>query len=239
MKDDKIIFILLLCILFLVGLIFFCNNVRDNDLDQEKLTGWNLYKNEDLGFSMNIPSEVATVKRCPDNEMVSAPLRVFEEKDNGVIYIVPEYYYDADWSQEEHSFTKECTKTEYTLEMLESENVQKPFLGWKMIIEDIDEDNIESSIKKNFGSTCIVDSIKEEQNGDYSILIKGEDWDEENFLGETGCLVNYFYKIVYSEERNKLMSLVLGQECTFETDPKTQPYYCYDEEMINSFSFDK
>ena len=91
-------------------------------------------------------------------------------------------------------------------------------------------------IKDNFGSTCeIKDKVKDGQVN-YNLSLYGSDWNFNNGL-ESNCMINYSYKIIYHPGKEKMMSIVLGQECTFGTDPNIKPYYCYDEDMINSFRF--
>jgi hypothetical protein len=240
MKKNKNILIVLFFILLLIVSVFFYNKVQNKNLNLEESNEnieWNLYHNNDLGFSIKLPSEVATPCRCPDNRMVNAPVKVFEDNENGAGYISPEYYYDARWSSEEQKFTEECTKIIYSLDMLEVEKDQKPFLGWRININNIEnKEDILEVIKGNFGLTCeIKDEVKDEQ-GNYEISLYGSDWDSNNGL-ESSCMINYSYKIIYCPDKGKMMSVILGQECTFGTDPSTKPYYCYDEGMINSFKF--
>ncbi|MGI6340817.1 MAG: hypothetical protein ACOX0B_01255 [Minisyncoccales bacterium] len=241
MKKNKNIFIVLIfLLLIIVSIVFFYNKSQNKNLNLEEFDEkieWNLYQNKDLGFSIELPLEIATVSKCPNNKMVSAPIKVFENNENNVVYIAPEYYYDASWSSEEQKFTKECTKIVYSLDMLEDEEVKKPFLGWKININNIEnEEDILKAIKDNFGPTCeIKDKIKDEQ-GNCAVSLYGSDWDFNDGL-ESGCMINYSYRIMYSKDENKMMSVILGQECTFGTDPNIKSYYCYDEDMINSFRF--
>ncbi len=115
----------------------------------------------------------------------------------------------------------------------------KPFLGWKMIIKDITNDNdILKYIKENFGSGCIINNETLQEDGTKKFSIVGNDLSDPNDDWRK-CNVDFSYKIHYYPEKHKLMSVVLGQECTFGTDPSIpSTYQCYDNEMINSFKFE-
>lgn len=207
---------------------------------------WRDYLNSQLGFWIKIPWEVPTLYRCPDNtQSGNTPLGIYEDNQNGIVYISAEYYYDANWSQPEQKFIGNCDKITYSLESLENRSndtglyivsSQKPFLGWKIVVSKAENDSdVLKHIKENFGSTCTIVSKNLQKDGNYQIDIKGRNLTEngQGIMDET-CLTNFVYKILYSPEKNKLMSVVLGQECTFYNDPSQ----CYDDEMIKSFRFE-
>ena len=210
------------------------------------ISAWNDYINNQLGFSIKIPQEVPTLYRCPDNSQVgNTPLETYEDNLKGIVYISAQYYYDADWSQPEQRFIGRCDKITYSLETLENGtnndglyivSRQKPFLGWKILITNIEnEEDITRYFKDNFGSGCIAkDKVAWNQEGVYDVRIYGEDWDKKGTnLGNTTCPINFQYKVLYYPEKHKLMSVVTGQECTFFSGQ------CYDEEMLKSFKFIK
>lgn len=210
-------------------------------------SSWTSYTNSQLGFSVKIPLEVDSIYRCPDSRQAgNTPLVVFEDNENGSVYISQEYYYDANWSQSKQDFTGECNKISYSLEILKQEEKRQdllglsshPFLGWKIIINNPkDDSDIADFIKQNFGSTCVISSKTLAGDGIYNIKMKGEDWNTVNGFGN--CPINFSYRVIYSPEKHKLMSVILGQECTFGTDPLIlSSYQCYDEEMIKSFKFE-
>jgi hypothetical protein len=209
---------------------------------------WTDYTNNQLGFSIKIPPQVPTLYRCPDKQIGNTPVKAYIDDQNGAVYISAEYYYDADWSQPEQKYIGACDKITYSLESLKKEESGKyasgrgshPFLGWKIIINDPKDDNeVDSFVKQNFGSTCSIISKDLQSDGNYQIVIKGRDLIEngEGIMDEN-CYTNFVYKILYSQEKHKLMSVILGQECTFGTDPSEQDsYQCYDDSMIKSFKF--
>jgi hypothetical protein len=211
-------------------------------------SSWINYSNSVLGFSIKIPLEVPTLYRCDNKQAGNTPLRVFEDNQSGAVYISQEYYYDANWSQAEQKFIGGCDKINYSLELLKREEATKylsglashPFLGWKIIIDNPKSENeVDNFVKKNFGSNCGIISKDLQEDGNYQIKIKGRDL-IENGAGvmDENCYTNFVYKIIYSPEKNKLMSTILGQECTFGTDPSIRSsYQCYDDTIIKSFKF--
>jgi len=221
MKNIKIKPILIIVILVLISiLIFIFTNKEDS---QEGQVIWNQYNNKELGFSISLPREVATIYRCSNiKEKENVPIKVFN--GDGLAYLALEYYYNED-----------CEKEIVSEELLEE--LPKSFFGWKLNMNDVNsEDDILDILKNDFGSSCIINTMEENKSGDYKITLKGSDWSIEDGWGN--CLINYTYSILYSKEKNKLMSVVLGQECTFGTYPDSNPYYCYDNDMIKSFDFE-
>lgn len=54
---------------------------------------WKIYKNADLGFSLNVPQMVLGIDRCKSTKF-EAPIVVLEDLQTDSVFIVPEYYYD-------------------------------------------------------------------------------------------------------------------------------------------------
>lgn len=213
---------------------------------------WETYTNSQLGFSIKYPQMVLGVYRCSPYKPFNVPVKIFEDNKDGIIYMAEEYYYEAPYSSELNDYTGPCEKIIYSLESLKKirNNVvdingkvqvnENPFLTRVFVIKNINN-NIELTkfIKNTYGSGCIAGSknIWNQQKGVYEIVIKGEDWDKGADLGTTTCPINAVIKVLYAPEKNKIMSVILGQECGFGTDASSQSYKCYDEEMINSFRF--
>lgn len=259
-KNLSLILIILLLIVFIIGFFWFrrlpkTTPLSDNDnktkINTKKppvdTSNWIDYSNNQLGFSIKIPLEVSSVYRCPEKQEGSTPLRVFEDNQNGAVYISQEYYYDANWSQPEQKYIGECSKITYSLESLKKEEKDKdlagfsshPFLGWKIIINNPEnESEVADFVKENFGQGCIINSKDLQENGSYEIGLMGSEKGGKDDPWWENCFLNFSYKIVYSPEKHKLMSVILGQECTFGTDPMiSSSYQCYDETMIKSFKF--
>lgn len=211
---------------------------------------WLTYTNDELGFSIKYPEMVYGVSRCESKKQFYVPLKVFEDKENGIVYITEEYYYDAPYDGELNKFTGPCEKIINSMESLNEQMTiddkidftKNPFLTKVFVIKNIENDTeINKFIKDNYGSECIAESRNfwKQQTGVYEIKLNefkdanGNDTD----LGNAICPVNYVYKILYAPEKNKIMSIKLGQECSFTTDYNAENYKCYDEEMIDSFEF--
>jgi hypothetical protein len=270
MKNWLKILIIAICILIVAFLFFFDKkeqkpasapiNTDNNPVvyspKSVDTSSWTNYSNSQLGFSIKIPVEVYGIDRCSSSHKFFVPLEIFEDNNNRVVYISEAYYYDSQWSEAEQRYTGNCGKITYSLQSLKDEenkdreimlnNVTKyynlqPFLGWRIAIADVENDeDILKFIKDNFGQGCNIGSkTASSQEGIYQVGITGEDWNEPGMnIGETTCLVNFEYRILYSPEKHKLMSVVLGQECKFGTDPSVpSSYQCYDNEMIDSFKF--
>jgi len=213
---------------------------------------WETYTNTELGFSIKYPQMVYGTYGCSPNKPFYVPLKVFEDNKNGIVYITEEYYYD-DWDIKSQSNTGPCKKITYSLESLQNEEKNatfsdgshypgwKPFLGWKILTNNV-KNNIELNkfIKDTYGSGCFVEKKNpwKSQEGVYKIEIKGEDWDKGADLGTTTCPINYKYEVLYIPEKNKLVSVGLGQECGFTTNLTSESYKCYDDKMINGFRFE-
>ncbi len=213
---------------------------------------WKTYASAELGFSIEYPKMVYGIYRCSPKKPFWVPLKVFEDKENGIVYITEEYYYNAPYDGELNKFTGPCEKIINSLEYLKSQRETiidinnkaslnyNPFLTKVFIIKNIKNDiELNKFIKDNYGQGCFVE--KKElwtQKGIYEIKIKGEDWGPETDLGTTTCPMNYVYKILYAPEKNKIMSVNLGQDCGFTTDYNSENYKCYDGEMIDSFKFE-
>lgn len=226
------------------------NNMPDESLKPPEIK-WQTYKSPELGVSIKYPNMVYGIDRCSSQRQFYVPLNVFEDRVNGIIYLTEEYYY-GNWNDETQLNSEQCNKIINSLDQLKKErsNVivindkvslfSNPFLTKVFIVQKIENDiALDAFIKKNYGSGCLAGERKPwKQNGVYEVEVKGEDWENGTDLGTTTCPLNYTYKILYYPEKNKLMSVNLGQECVFSTDPNLQPYRCYDEDIINSLIFE-
>lgn len=209
---------------------------------------WETYSDSKLGFSIKYPTMVYGLYDCAERKNIWIPLKIINDKDNEITYITQEYSYKANWNSEQDKFDGPCRKITYSLEYLQNEKKEfqkeqfylwwKPFLGWAISTRNIkNESELDKFIKDNYGSECSVKSKTSwNQNGVYEINIQAENSKEEGI--NPNCPLNYAYKVLYSPEKNKVISIDLGQECTFGTNPNEKSYKCYDENMINSFKFE-
>lgn len=196
---------------------------------------WTDYTNERLGFSIKIPPKVFMIGCRKEDPTFSSP-RILE--DGNSVYVLEDYYRVDSEGQ--------CVKISYSLDDIkeqikESSVYPSPHLGWNIIINDVDNDqDILSMLRQSFGSGCLIDSRFLQDDGNYRIFLKGERNSETDpWWGS--CPLNFSYRVIYSPEKKKMMSVTLGQECKFQsTNPELsdQSYRCYDEEMAKSFKFD-
>ncbi|MEA2113392.1 MAG: hypothetical protein U9P63_01910 [Patescibacteria group bacterium] len=219
---------------------------------------WSKYINDELGFSIDIPDKTHGQYSCEPKKIIQVPVKVFEDNENGIVYISQEYYYQSKYDSALRKYTGECKKIIYSLELfrnkyqewrdsfLERPRGFNPRLGWAIMIKTArNEDELDKFIKENYGSGCYAKDKKllgtdYEQPGVYDISIGGEGDSIETTLGTTSCVGAWIerYKVLYFPEENKVMSVILGQEPTFWNNPHTPPYQAYDEKMINSFRFE-
>ncbi len=217
---------------------------------------WETYSSAELCFSIKYPQTVSGVDRCSSNKIVWVPIKVFEDKEDRIVYITQEYYYD-NWDSELQKNIGLCKKIICSLELLKGQwksertwgsegkffslKGEKTFLGWGILIENIkNESELNKFIKNNYGPGCFVEKKEPwKQDGIYEIKVKGEDWNNGADLGNTNCPWNVAYKILYVPKKNKIISINLGQECTFYRidSSQSESLKCYDEEMIDSFEF--
>ncbi len=199
---------------------------------------WKTYTSAELGFSIKYPEMVyGGSYRCDSKKPFYVPLKVFEDDKNGIVYIVKEYFYRGKYDEKLGKYIGPCEKITRSLKSLQGGGRSG---GWSILFRIVkNEDELNKFIKDNYGKGCFAGNKKLwKQSGVYEIKVKGEDWGPKTNLGMTTCPWNYTYKILYAPEKNKLMSVNLGQECQFGTDHNSEDYKCYDGEMINSFKFE-
>jgi hypothetical protein len=255
-KSKTILFTILAITLILSGGYFYYS--KDDNIDKNKNSGdindiqnenpgqvlnnvkWVDHNSIELGFSMRFPEEVLGLYKCDSPQKFTVPLMVFEDNERGVVYLVPEYYYEANWNRELLEFTGECKKVTYSLDTLENRTQSsvyyfsnKPMLGYAIFVRDIKSDaDLNSLIKEVYGSSCNLgpkDKITENGVDYYRVSVKSSGI-------EGDCPMNYSYKILYSIIKNKALALVVGQGCTFSNEyEEPSLYQCYDQEIIDSF----
>ena len=183
-----------------------------------------------LGFSIKIPPLVDTVNRCYSGGEGTAPLSVFEDDVDNVVYISPEYYYDYG----DHS---DCKKITFTLDYLKSQGkTAKPFLSWKIdMVNVLGKSDIDKFIKADYDSSCAAGEFSANDDGTYSVVITGEDWDNGG-MENSSCSWEMHYKILYSSEKHKLLSIKLAADYDFYLS-QNGVFYDYGPEMLSSLRF--
>ena len=73
-------------------------DVLNGNLDNiAEPASWKIYKNKDLGFSLNVPKKVLGVDNCKSTKF-EASVVILEDEYTSAVFIVPEYYFDKDTS---------------------------------------------------------------------------------------------------------------------------------------------
>lgn len=195
---------------------------------------WNLYTNNQLGFSMQIPKTTSEYGgSCVSGKLSnsSVPVKIFN--DNQSIYITTEYFY-------EFPVNNICQKTINSLNIVDQranqwKNGGKDNLivpkNWHIITANINNDSeLENFIKINYGSGCKLGSKSLSPAGVYDVKVDGDGLE----LDVSKCPINYIYALKYSPEFHKIASWGIGQEVVFSSDNYKQSY---DADMVNSFKF--
>lgn len=248
-KRLKLIFIFIVAIIGIAVLFFIPKEEKegagktDELRPENKLTyvddvdtsGWNLYANSQLGFSIKIPSQVSGVNRCEHSDFL-VPVTVFSEEGNNSVYIVPEYYYDRD------SESGSCKKITYSLDLLINPEKSgsiffaRAFIGWRVVVIEVNNlEEVNKFIGDNFGKACVVGSQTLNDKGFYEIGIIGSDWDTVGRIDST-CFWELHYKILYSPEKHRLLSIRQGPDYDFFVQ-NPGGMINYDKEMLESIDF--
>ena len=202
---------------------------------------WITYTSSELGFSIKYPEIVyGNSYKCGSEKPFYVPLKVFEDDKNGIVYIVKEYFYKGKYDEKLGKYIGPCEKITRSLKSLQEGGRSG---GWAISTRNIKNENeLNKFIKDSYSPGCFMESKNfwQQQTGVYEIGFGGFKDAKGNPTGldNAVCPVNYTYKILYIPEKNKAMSVKLGQECSFETDHNSKDYKCYDWEMINSFRFE-
>jgi hypothetical protein len=200
-------------------------------------SNWNTYINKQLGFSIETPPEVYSSFHCGSD---FEPVRILEDNADESVYIFQDYYDNGQDGQ--------CLKIVRSLDDLIKETgvapfdyFPKPIFGWDIMVNDVKNDqDVLKYVKQNFGSTCIISSKELQQDGSYQIVITGSDGGKDGGPWYGTCSLDFAHKVIYLPQKNKMMSVQMGQECTFQnSDPvSSSDYQCYDEDMIKSFKLE-
>ena len=208
---------------------------------------WKTYASAELGFSIKYPKMVYGIYKCSPKKPFYVPLKVFENSENGIVYITEEYYYKAKYDSKLNEYIGPCEKIINSIESLNKQMMtndkidftQNPFLTRVFVVKNIKNDiELNKFVKDNYGPECFVkDKTLLNQNKIYEINIDEKGNIEEGINPK--CPLNYVFKVLYAPEKNKVMSVKLGQECGFGTEYISEELYkCYDDEMINNFKFE-
>ncbi|MDD3191092.1 MAG: hypothetical protein PHI66_05415 [Candidatus Pacebacteria bacterium] len=180
------------------------------------------------GIYFKYPKEAIGVG-CGGEKNVLTPVRVIEDVENGYIYLTVECSASLESLRDE---------TRQVSIIRDGYKQEKFFYGWNIAIESVlDDDDMEDFINKHYGSgSCEAGEKKlvERREGMWDVNVTGKDWGGALDM-ESDCVVNYSYKIFSRPEKNRALSVVLGQECTFAGDMEMLD--CYDDDIVGSILF--
>jgi cell division protein FtsL len=224
------------------------SSVENNNLNEISNTSsldsidsiWNLYTNNEYGFSIKVPKKVfhnygsmcdwQTDSYRPKGGIV--PVKIFEEDNK--IYVSSEYFYalSGETIEDGKHYYSECNRITNSLSHLKNKEYFQQ-LSWEFIVSDANNDiDLENFIKERYGNGCkLGNKNPSAQEGVFDILIQGDGKD----LSETECPLNYATVLKYHPEKNLVISWDLGQAYTFFID---ESYESYDQEMVDSFRFE-
>jgi len=191
---------------------------------------WNLYTNEQLGFSIKIPKQVDTGiteeefrGNCPETEAVN----VFE--DRKYVYIASEYSYYGNAPNSER-----CKKT--NLEILKTRwqtGEDQNYTPTSLLIvtgEAKNDQEIEKFIKDNIGSDCKGFEKKAStdfhQQGVLDLTIKSN--------SDGYCIMNFRYDFKYDPFSRKIVYTIIGHDCIFGESGTGN---CLDGEIVKSLRY--
>ncbi|MFZ3057918.1 MAG: hypothetical protein WA092_02625 [Minisyncoccales bacterium] len=194
-------------------------------------SNWNEYINTQLGFSIKIPPETQGLDRCGGSKESLVPVKIFQDNSNNAVYITPEYYHDYR--------NEKCEKIEASLASLQAQgNINKPFTAWKIDVVKINNlDDIKKFIDDYYHNGCIYGSQQLNKDGLYDIYVTddGKTTDENGL----GCPGEMHYKILYSPERQKMISVKLSIDYDFFLyEGPSGGFENFDQEMVKSLKFE-
>ena len=192
---------------------------------------WNEYINTQLGFSIKIPPQTQGLDRCGGSKEALVAVKIFQDNSNNAVYITPEYYHDTR--------NEKCEKIEASLASLQAQgNIDKTFAAWKIdVIKISNLDDIKEFIDNYYPEGCIYSGQQLNNDNLYDIYIAGDGQTDQN-LG-FGCPREMHYKVLYSPEREKLISIKLSIDYDFFLyDGPSGGFENFDQEMIKSLKFE-
>jgi hypothetical protein len=202
---------------------------------------WNLYKNNQLGFSIKFPKiSRSSLANCREengqfyNQEGALPITVFAGQKN--LHIAPEYFYDPIRENKNgYSIWSNCIKTNVTANLIEERRTLSDYILpssiWTIVVKEINnEQELGQFVKSSYGSSCSYALKEIPQKDVFKVQINSDGADN---LFESKCPVNFMLEFMYSPKYNKAATWSIGQEPTFIDSEGN----VLDSEMIESFTF--
>lgn len=188
-------------------------------------TGYWMYTNQRLGFSMDIPNTIFVAAGAPN-----VPTKVFEDEKNDTVFVSTKYYFNA---KDGIPDLKDRRETSFAI--LKSDWTGGFLPPWEIhVAHAVNDSDVERILRKEFGSGCIVDEMKTtSQEGVMEVVLNPPpDIVPEDPRFEE-CPLTYAIFIRYAPAKQKLIYWVLGQDVRFFSDPWGAEVY--DTHMLESF----
>jgi LysM repeat protein len=188
------------------------NPQQSSDLPVAKSVSLQAYRNDKLGFEINIPKKVD-----------DGPIKTIESGD--ALWIVAE---NSSYIEELKQFNSSV-----------SDFKKVAGIPWAILVKTVNNDQeLNQFIKDRYGKDCSLGQKQpSSQPGIFDVQIDTGDGE----AGE-GCFLNWILFIKYSPEQNKVAAWDMGQDARFysseEVNVDGADTY-YDQEMAESFKFIK
>lgn len=197
---------------------------------------WNLYTNQDLGFSIKFPKAAMGDAPCELKTgetgresyrpvQGSVPVKVFEEPSG--LYFAHEYRYELTGETVENgvSYFTGCEKVANSLAYLQANSPRTWHIVSQKVVGDAE---LTAFIQAQFQPACqLGEKTVSTQPGVFDVKVLGDGKEP----GESECFLNYMYVVKYSPEKQRVWKWDLGQAFTFYEAGNEE----YDSEMKNSF----
>jgi hypothetical protein len=204
---------------------------------------WNHYINHRLGYSLQIPQQMSygygSCEWKADQQsfrpkVATVPTTVIE--NNNFTFITSQYYYQLGGERQSPqgagsiSYFASCDRVNNTLvEVADSSNHYE--VKWEIVGRVVNnEAELLNFVRERYGRGCNLGeriALNQEDSFDVKVASDGRE------MGESQCVMNFVYALIYSPSRHKAITWGIGQSCSFRNNEE-----CLDTTMRNSFRFE-